>query len=50
VIDGDAGQLGQFERDVFDDVAEVGALAQPLREPALALYATAMFRKPWQQI
>ena len=50
MINGNAGQLGQFERDVFDDMAEIGALAQSLSEASLALHTTVMFRKPRQQI
>src|SRR5262249_4860359 len=45
---GDADQLGQFERDVFDDMAEIGPFAQPLHETSVALHTTVMFRESRQ--
>ena len=50
--DVDAGQRLQFQRDVFEDVGRVGALAQPLEEAAALADAAAVLdhrRQPAHQ-
>src|SRR5213075_736019 len=44
-----AGQVLQFENDVFEDMAGVGAVLQALEEAAAFTDAAAMLDQPWQE-
>jgi hypothetical protein len=46
---GHAGQVLQFERDVFEHVGRPGALLHPPQEPAGLAIAAAVLAQRWQQ-